>query len=129
MAPSRDAVDDKVTAAVGADTRFITSSCYRVYFAEFRRKSRPAMGVLPGLACRIDLEHQFFPPILAILAYTVEASRSEMSAPFGKIIKFAMEKLLGSDCPRDSVRSSDRGARLAACRGLSIPGAANDRKA
>ena len=31
--------------------RSITSSCYRVYFAEFRRKSRPTMGVLPGLAC------------------------------------------------------------------------------
>jgi len=46
---------------------------------------------------RIDLEHQFFLPILAILAYPVEASRSEMSAPFSKIIKFAMEKLLGSD--------------------------------
>jgi hypothetical protein len=41
MAPSGDAVDEKVTAAVGADTRSITSSCYRVYFAEFRRKSRP----------------------------------------------------------------------------------------
>jgi hypothetical protein len=25
--------------------------CYRVYFAEFRRKSRLTMGVLPGLAC------------------------------------------------------------------------------
>jgi hypothetical protein len=24
---------------------------YRVYFAEFRRKSRLTMGVLPGLAC------------------------------------------------------------------------------
>src|SRR3984893_15589649 len=48
---SRDAVDEKVTAALGADTRSITSSCYRVYFAEFRRKSRPTMGVLPGLAC------------------------------------------------------------------------------
>jgi len=24
--------------------------CYRVYFAEFRRKSRLTMGVLPGLA-------------------------------------------------------------------------------
>src|ERR1700730_3406893 len=46
---------------------------------------------------RIDLEHQFVLPILAILAYPVEASRSEMSAPFSKIIKFAMEKLLGSD--------------------------------
>ena len=51
MAPSRDAVDEKVTAAVGVDTRSITSSCYRVYLAEFRRKSRPTMGVLPGLAC------------------------------------------------------------------------------
>ena len=38
-------------AAVGADTRSITSSCYRVCFAEFRRKSRLTMGVLPGLAC------------------------------------------------------------------------------
>src|ERR1700730_6781285 len=46
---------------------------------------------------RIDLEHQFVLPLLAILAYPVEASRSEMSAPFSKIIKFAMEKLLGSD--------------------------------
>ena len=43
---------------------------------------------------RIDLEHQFFLPILA---YLIEASRSEMSAPFSKIINFAMEKLLGSD--------------------------------
>ena len=51
MAPSRDAVDEKVTAAVGVDTRSITSSCYRAYLAEFRRKSRPTMGVLPGLAC------------------------------------------------------------------------------
>src|SRR3984893_4768945 len=34
-----------------SDTRSITSSCYRVYFTEFRRKSRLTMGVLPGLAC------------------------------------------------------------------------------
>jgi hypothetical protein len=51
-------------------------------------------GCVAGLGMRIDLEHQFFLPILA---YLVEASRSEMSAPFSKIIKFAMEKLLGSD--------------------------------
>jgi hypothetical protein len=42
----------------------------------------------------IDLEHQYSLPILA---YLVEASRREMSSPFSKIIKFAMEKLLGSD--------------------------------
>jgi hypothetical protein len=36
-------------------TRSITSSCYRVYFAEFMRKSRPTRGVLPGLACALIL--------------------------------------------------------------------------
>jgi hypothetical protein len=46
---------------------------------------------------RIDLEHQFFLPILGVAAYPVEASRRKMSAPFSKIIKFAMEKLLGFD--------------------------------
>ena len=54
-------------------------------------------GRVAGLGMGIDLEHQFFLPILAFLAYPVEASRSEMSAPFSKIIKCAMEKLLGSD--------------------------------
>ena len=53
------------------------------------------MGALPGLACASILNTNSSCP--SSVAYPVEASRRKMSTPFSKIIKFAMEKLLGSD--------------------------------
>src|ERR1700738_2770345 len=128
MAPSRDAVDEKVAAAVGADTRSITSSCYRVYFAEFRRKSWLTMGVLPGLACASILNTNSSCPS-GYLGLSGRGLPQRDVCPIFQNHKICHGEAARFRRPPDSVRSSDRGARLAACRGLSIPGAANDRKA